>query len=495
MVIILLLAQITLTLMLVQATGKYRLISIFLNVISIVVVLYIMNRRDKLDYKVTWIITILTFPLFGGILYLLFRLQSSVERIQRKYIKYNPQAHSILQQDAEIIDDLQSYDEGTYLQSSYLLRTAGFPVYKNTCVKYLSSGEEYFDALKKELELAEKFIFLEYFIIDKGIMWDSILEILLRKSEEGVDVRVIYDDMGCMFSLPDKYYKKLEATGIKCLAFNPFRPFWTTLQNNRDHRKIVVVDGKTAFTGGINIADEYINKKERFGHWRDSGVIVKGDAAFGFCVMFLNMWDSITSSEEDFSKFKFEKSNVENYTGYIQPYCDTPVDDENIGEQVFLQIINNSRRYMYISTPYLIIDESIMTALCLAAKSGVDVRIITPFIPDKKLVHLVTRSYYPQLIHSGVKIYEYKPGFIHSKLFISDDKIVVTGTANLDFRSLYLHFECGVRLYGCDCIKHMKEDYFDIIEKSEEITEEFSKKRTFMYKFAQNILRICAPLL
>ncbi len=494
-VIILLLLQITITIFLLQATGKYRFISLTLTILSIIVVFYIINRQDKLDYKVTWIITILTFPLFGGFLYLIFRIQSSFERIQRKYLKYNPQAHSILIQDNKILENLKNLNEGLETQAKYLCNRIGFPVYQNSRIEYISSGESYFNILQTELKKAKKYIFLEYFIIEHGNMWDTILDILVKKAAEGVDVRLIYDDMGCMFTLPPKYYKKLENLGIKCIAFNPFRPFWTSLQNNRDHRKIVVVDGITAFTGGINLADEYINQKERFGHWKDSAVVIYGEAAFSFCVIFLNMWYSISKSNENFSNFLYDKTIIGNNLGYVQPYCDTPVDNENIGEHIYLQIINNARSYMYISTPYLIIDENLNTALCLAAKSGVDVRIITPYIPDKKLVHMVTRSYYPQLINSGVRIYEYKPGFIHSKIFISDDISAILGTANLDFRSLYLHFECGTRLYGCNAVFDMKNDFLQTIEMCVEITEEFSKKQNIVYKIAQNIMRICAPLM
>lgn len=499
-VIILLLLQVYLIVfLLIQSKTRFHAVSITLNIISITTVFYIINRKDKPGYKVTWIVMIMVFPLFGGILYLIFRLQSSVEHLQRKFLKYDLQARSLLKQDDNILKSLYDENKDIAVQAQYLINKTGYPIYQNTDVEYMSSGEAYFKCLTDELKKAERFIFLEYFIISHGIMWDTIFGILKEKVKAGVDVRIIYDDMGCMFSLPDKYYRTLSKMGIKCMAFNPFRPFWTTLQNNRDHRKIVVIDGNIAFTGGINLADEYINAIRRFGHWKDSAVMLRGEGARSFTVMFLNMWDSICKSEENFNDFLIQKNDIicnnNDKNGYVQPYCDSPVDNEYVGENIYLQVINNARKYMYISTPYLIIDDNMMTSLTLAAKSGIDVRIITPHIPDKKIVHITTRSYYPQLIGAGVRIYEYKPGFIHSKKFISDDKTAVTGTANLDFRSLYLHFECGVRMYNMPAIAVMKADYLKTLEVCTEITSDFYAKKNIIMSIFQDIIRLCAPLM
>ncbi|MDD4773502.1 MAG: phospholipase D-like domain-containing protein, partial [Eubacteriales bacterium] len=302
-----------------------------------------MSRKDKSEYKIIWIVMIMIVPLFGGTLYLMFRLQSSVERFQRRFSKYDAQAFTVLKQDGDVFEKLRADDVDIAVQSQYLIDTIGYPVYQNTYAEYIPSGEQYFIRLTEELKRAEHYIFLEYFIIAKGIMWDTILGILKDKVNKGVDVRVIYDDMGCMFSLPDKYFKTLAKMGIRSIAFNPFRPFWTTLQNNRDHRKIAVIDGKVAFTGGINLADEYINAKKRFGHWKDSAVMLRGDAVRSFTVMFLNMWDSLYNCEENFYDFLSTDSEPEinKYgSGYVQPYCDSPVDNEYVGENIYLQIIN-----------------------------------------------------------------------------------------------------------------------------------------------------------
>ncbi len=499
-VIILLLLQVYFILfLLIESNARLHAFSIALNVISLAAVVYIMNRKDKPAYKLTWIIMIMAVPLFGGILYLMFRLQSSVERLQRRFSKYDVQALSLLKQDDGILRKLREENGDIAVQAQYLIGRSGYPIYGNTDVEFMPSGEVYFLRLTEELKKAERFIFLEFFIISSGVMWEEILDILRKKVKSGVEVRVIYDDMGCMFSLPLKYYRKLNALGIKCLAFNPFRPFWTTLQNNRDHRKIVVIDGVTAFTGGINLADEYINAIKRFGHWKDSAVMLHGEGVRSFTVMFLNMWDSVSKSEENFNDFLLP----ENYgskcdfdkNGYVHPYCDSPVDNEYIGENVFLQIINNARKYIYISTPYLIIDDNIMTSIMLAAKSGIDVRVITPFIPDKKIVHMNTRSGYARLIDSGIRVYEYKPGFIHSKNFISDDTTAVTGTANLDFRSLYLHFECGVRMYNVPAIAEIKADFLKTLEVCTEIKSDYYAGKNIVIRTFKSIIRLFSPFM
>lgn len=512
LIIILLLAQAALILETVTlSAARYRVISAVLTVISIGAVLYIINRRDKPGYKVTWIVIILTFPLFGGLLYLTFRIQSSVNRLRRRYARYDIQAKAALMADnAASIKDAEIATETRYLSR------IGYPVYSGGEVSYLPTGEEFFAALTAELKSAEKFIFLEYFIIDSGKIWSSILDILREKAKSGVDVRIIYDDMACMLTLPEKYTKTLASYGIKCQRFNPFRPFWTTLQNNRDHRKIAVIDGRAAFTGGCNLADEYANLKTVFGHWKDSAVMIRGTAVRSFTVMFLSMWDSIKRDEEEFASFflpvetPHDTDNLdeflspsENYSvaqkssprGYIQPYADSPVDDEYTGEDVFLQLFNNARDYLYITTPYLIIDDAIITSLTLSARSGVDVRIITPHIPDKRIVHLTTRSYYAQLIAAGVRIYEYTPGFIHQKTFVSDDKTAVAGTTNLDFRSLYLHFECGVRFYNMPAVLDIKKDYLNTLTQCEEITADMCADKSIFVRLLQDVMRLCAPLM
>ena len=330
-------------------------------------------------------------------------------------------------------------------------------------------------------------------------MWQTILNILEKKAKEGVDVRLIYDGFGCLTTLPYKYDQEMRRRGIKCEVFNRFRPILNIIQNNRDHRKICVIDGWTGFTGGINLADEYINQRKRFGHWKDTAVMLKGEGVWNMTAMFLYMWGIVTKTDTslDFGNYVPHRWHPNDFpgSGYVQPFCDSPLDDEIVGENVYLNIINRAKNYVYICTPYLIIDNEMMTALCLAAKSGVDVRIMTPGIPDKKMVFLLTQSYYKQLLEAGVKIYEYQPGFLHAKSFVCDDKVGVVGTINLDYRSLYLHFEDGVWMYKNDVILDIRDDFTETLEYCDPIDLAFCQKRNIVVRAIQNVLRVFAPLL
>ena len=357
----------------------------------------------------------------------------------------------------------------------------------------------------EELEKAKEYIFLEFFIIKEGHMFNSIRTILERKAAQGLDVRIMYDDLGCFFTLPPDFQKKLESGGIKSYVFNPFRPIISSLQNNRDHRKIISIDGKVAFTGGLNLADEYINVVERFGHWKDAAIMIEGDAAWSLTLIFLQMWNLGFKEKDDYSSFFPWKENIIEHTsrcadkgfeswGYVQPYADGPIDRDNVGEHVYMQIINQAQKYVYINTPYLIVDDNLLSALTLAAKSGVDVRIITPHRWDKMIVAITSRSYYRRLIKAGVKVYEYTSGFNHGKTFVSDDIIATVGTTNLDFRSLYLHFECGVLLYASDTIASIKEDFLRTLPISQEIFLKDCSRNAFQ-RIVQDVLRIFAPLM
>lgn len=353
-----------------------------------------------------------------------------------------------------------------------------------------------YEVLLSELKKAQNYIFLEFFIVQEGVMWDSILAILKEKARQGVKVRLIYDDMGCFFLLPGDYPKQLAKYGIESALFNPFRPFLTAKQNNRDHRKIISIDGKTAFTGGINLADEYINVIEKHGHWKDSGIVINGKAAWSFTLMFLEMWEICTGCNETYASYypglDALCSTVSD--GFVQPYADSPMDTENVGEHVYLQILNQAQDYVYINTPYLIVDDSMISALSLAAKRGVDVRIVTPHKWDKWMVHMTTRSYYYELIKAGVKIYEYTNGFIHSKTFVSDDRIGTVGTTNLDFRSLYLHFECGALLFDNAVVMEIKKDFLNTLKVCQSVTEKDCRSNVAVRLF-QDILRLFAPLM
>ena len=518
-----------------------------LHIISFLVALHIIAKRDKGAYKLTWVFTILVFPIFGGLLYLLFRYQTRSKKLRRQMYQIanvtrsaallpgDKNALATQKGQAEAADKTEpstassegSADSPPHRQAAsvsplydvwqagdryehalagspsharqieYLDKFAGFPVYENTRTRYLSPGEEIYKVLLQELEKARAYIFLEFFIIEEGIMWNSILEILKRKAAQGVDVRILYDDIGCFLRLPKDYPKKLKSYGIRCLVFNKFKPLLTATQNCRDHRKIVAIDGKVAFTGGFNLADEYINAIHPFGHWKDAGVLLEGEAAWSMALIFLQMWMMNGNSEEDVTKYypwKEVPCPVAKNDSWVQPYADAPYDSENVSEHVYLQIINTAKHYVYINTPYLVVDDSMLSALSLAAKSGVDVRIVTPFRWDKRLVHFTTRSYYRELIRAGVKIYEYSKGFIHSKTFVSDDTVATIGSANLDFRSLYLQFECGVWMYKTEAVTELRDDFLKTLEACHEVREE-ECHGNMVTRFFQDFLRLFAPLM
>ncbi|MFR2778330.1 MAG: cardiolipin synthase [Intestinibacter bartlettii] len=463
--------------------------------LSIIIVFIIINNKSNPSYKIAWIVPVMIFPIFGGLFYLLYGGNKLSTREKLKMVIQNIEMTNSLKQDDEIIKKIGDKSIYAKNQSEYILNYAKCPVYNNTETTYFKIGEEKFEALLRELKKAEKFIFLEYFIIQEGKMFNSILEILEEKAKQGVDVRLIYDDVGCIVTLPHNYKNTLEAKGIKCRVFNPIKPFFTRRLNNRDHRKIVVIDGDVGFTGGINLADEYINEYEKHGYWKDAGIMLKGDAVWNLTVMFLSMWDYIDNKEEDYIKFKPSKNKYYNSKGYVQPFDDSPLINEPIGETVYLNLINKAKDYIYINTPYLIIDNEMATALKIAAKSGVDIKIVTPYIPDKKFVHAVTKSYYESFIKDGIEIYEFTPGFMHAKTFVVDDEYGVVGSINLDFRSLYLHYECGVWLYKTESIKSMKDDYLETLKKCHKVTMEECKNTSSIRKVLRLIIRMFAPLL
>ena len=480
----------------IQGGRSSSLISTVLSLVSILVALSIVNRKGKPAYKLTWIFLVLAVPIVGGCFYLLFDRQSSARWYNRQIDRTKQRAAPFLQQKGEVMERFLEEAPECACQVRYLQQYAGFPLYRHTGTEYLTPGEKKFHRLVEELEKAEKYIFLEYFIVQEGVMWDTVLQVLRRKASQGVEVRVMYDDMGCFLILPAGYQKTLESMGIQCAVFNPFRPVLSAIQNNRDHRKIASIDGKVVFTGGVNLADEYINTFEKYGHWKDASILLRGEAAWSMTVMFLQMWDLCRKTQTDFKQYLpwAEEACPVPSDGYVQPYADSPLDVENVGEHVYLQMINGARDYLYINTPYLIVDDNMLSALKLAAKGGVDVRIVTPHRWDKRLVHVTTRSYYRELIQAGVKIYEYSRGFLHSKTFVSDDKTATVGTINLDFRSLYLHFECGVWMYGSSAVRAVKEDYLNTLEVCQRITLEDCKNSWLMRLF-QEVLRLFAPLM
>ena len=468
--------------------------------LSLLVVLTILNDTSNPAYKMAWIIPIMLLPFFGGLVYLLFgrtRLRSSMRSRLAAIMK---EARAALPKDPQVMARLEAASQEAARQARYLEGYAFAPLYGKTSTTFLTTGEDKFDRLLAALRSAKHYIFLEYFIIEEGTMWNRILEVLRTKAASGLDVRVIYDDAGCMEKLPYRYDRKLEAMGIRCAIFNPVIPILNDTLNHRDHRKIAVVDGVIGFTGGINLADEYINEVERFGHWKDTAIELSGDAAWSMTVMFLSVWAYLRGEPQTTDGYLSYRPKNSEYgpalgDGFVQPFDDSPLDEERVGENVYLNLISRAQRYVYIATPYLIIDNEMLTALSLAAKSGVTVRIVTPHVPDKRYVHAVTRTYYRVLLDSGVEIYEYTPGFIHSKTFVSDDVCAVVGTINMDYRSLFLHFECGVWLWGTQSVLALRDDYLQILKASSPVTYAMLDGMSWKARMAGQFLRIFSPLM
>ena len=480
-----------------QLSYKFTYVNLLVRVIAIIVVLVIVNKWTNPANKLSWTFLILLSPIFGLMVYFLFGRSGLTKHTRERMDAVNRQVEALFQRDSAEEKGLEKESRSAYLQSSYIDKWAGFPLYQNTQTKYYSCGEEMFPDMLEALRGAKHFIFLEYFIIEEGYMFNTILDILEEKAKAGVDVRFIYDDVGSINSISFGYYKKLQERGIPCVTFNPFKPLISVVMNNRDHRKIFVVDGYIGFTGGINLADEYINKVKRFGYWKDTGVRIEGEAVWSLTAMFLEMWNYINRSTEDYSRFLPSVYREKEFTsdGFVQPYGDSPLDNENVGENIYLNIINRAKNYVYIFTPYLILGTELSHAMISAARSGVDVRIVVPEIPDKKLIYLQTKANFRPLIEAGVRIYLYTPGFIHSKCIVADDDTAIVGTCNLDFRSMYWNFEDFVYMYRTQCIGKIKEDAIETFAVSEEVYEESTNDISFAGRLLQSILQLFAPLL
>lgn len=489
-----------------------------------VTVVHILNEENNASFKIAWIIPVLVIPVFGTVLYIYINLQPGTKRIHKKLTKIEDEIRPYLAQNEETVQELQEQSAGEKGIADYLYHADNYPVYAGCKMKYYPIGEAKFADMIEQLKRAEHFIFMEYFIVTKSYMWNTILEILKEKAAQGVEVRMMYDGMCSLALLPYGYYKDLEKMGIQSIPFSQIRPVLSTYQNNRDHRKILIIDGKTVFTGGINLADEYINRIDRFGHWKDTAVMIQGKAVKSFTLLFLKMWhvakgkDSIP--EEEIQKYtvsvwenaqtgdmctdmeSMRNTAMQNTQdkklhagGYVIPYGDDPYGDERIGKQVYIDILNRARKYVHIMTPYLILDDEMITALRYCAKRGVETVIIMPHIPDKIYAYLMARTYYKQLLKYGVKIYEYTPGFVHAKVFVSDDIRGCVGTINLDFRSLYLHFECGAYMYSNDVLHDVEQDFKETLKQCQEITKESCDKYPKGKMLVGKMLRLIAPLM
>ena len=506
------LVQLGWILMMVLRLAAYsRYIDIGLRLIGIVLVLWILNKEINPSYKLAWTMLILILPILGVVLYFVFGRSRIAAIMQQHFEQRIEESREYLRDRPQTRQKLETLDPSASNQSRYISDVSRFPVHENTTAEYFQVGDDMFPVLVRELKQAKKYIFIEYFIINDGVMWQTILNILEEKAAEGVDVRLIYDGFGCLTTLPHKYYEELQKKGIKCQVFNPFRPILNIIQNNRDHRKIMVVDGHTAFTGGINLADEYINQKERFGYWKDACLMLKGDAVQDFTLMFLQMWNVV----EYVKLSRAERENAQNHLldeyrryiqmpipkceesgkGFVIPYDDNPLDDEQVGEEVYISMANKAEKYCWFMTPYLIITDEMSHALCLAAKRGVDVRIITPGIPDKKFIYSITRSFYHGLVKHGVRIYEWTPGFCHAKMSVSDDCMATCGTINLDYRSLYHHFENGCFMADNQAVLDIRNDLKATMNDCREVTEEYLTGRSTYLRLGQLFMRLFAGLL
>lgn len=478
-----------------QLAPHYYIISAAFYIFMITV---IVNSDHDASSKITWLTIMAFLPIFGALLYIYTTVDIGHRVLKKKVTNILKNTKNKITQDKSVIDKAEEICPDVADLNYYLNKSGRFPLYENTDVTYYPIGEKMFQSMLVELDKAKDFIFMEYFIVDDGYMWDNILEVLIKKANEGVDVRVMYDGT-CEFALlPRTYPSSLEKLGIHCKVFSPVSPFISTHYNYRDHRKIMVIDGKTAYNGGINMADEYINYTHKYGHFKDVGVMLKGDAVDSFTLMFLQMW-SVNERHCDFSKYLNVGDNLSagGYfsNGFVMPFGDCPLDEYDVGKSVYMDILNRAKDYVYIMTPYMIMDGELENSLTFSAERGVDVRIILPHISDSFVAQALAKTHYKKLLDAGVKVYEYTPGFVHAKVFVSDDVKSVVGSINMDYRSLYHHFECATYMYGTRCIDDIKSDYKDTLAKCQQVTYESIKNDKWYIKLIGKVIKFVAPLI
>ena len=472
-------------------------VTVVFTVLAVLFVVGIVAKRDESSYKLLWAIVIVGFPILGAMLYLTLGHKSTGAKLKKKLNATSKQLIEGKEIKADsLISEIKNDDMRIGQTLDFINDSTGFPAYKNSTSKYYPFGEDMFADMCEDLKKAQKFVYIEYFIIQRGKFWDTMVDILAERAAHGVDVRVMYDDLGSIATYSVKDILDLKKRGIMCIPFNPFFLIKSQL-NNRDHRKIMVIDGQVAYSGGVNLADEYINEIHPFGTWKDIGFRITGDAVKSYTYMFVEFWNAFVKEEDkkiDAFLIKFPEVTYEKDNGYILPYYDSPMRDEHTSNILFCEMLSAATDYVWFYTPYLMLGDALFDAFIRAARRGVDVRIIMPGIPDKKLVYRLSRSYYEDLVKAGVKIYEYTPGFVHAKAFIADDKVCGIGTVNLDYRSLFLHFECNSVYYKADILNDLKQDYLKSLEECREVKYENIKKG-FFHKFIDSLLRVAAPLL
>lgn len=462
---------------------------------NLIVIVILMNTDMDSSAKITWILVVAVTSVFGTLFYIFTKMDIGSRTEKKEYARLTQQHRNDLKQDEDTLKVLEKESRDTLELFTYLNQTQIFPISRYNKINYYPLGEQKWVDMLEELKKAEHFIFMEYFIVDEGEMWGKILKILKDKAEQGVDVRLMYDGTCAIFLLPYGYPEMINELGIKCRMFAPLRPFVSTYYNYRDHRKILVVDGKVGFCGGVNLADEYINRIERFGHWKDTAIRIKGEAVNSLTHMFLNMW-SFGEENADYSPYINNSCQVyKECSGYAMPYGFNPFDKRRLGEMVYIDILYRANSYVHIMTPYLILDDELLQSIKFAAERGVDVKLILPGIPDKKAVYALAKTYFKTLIESGVQIYLYTPGFVHAKVFVSDDIKAVVGTINLDYRSLYHHFECGTYLYDVDCIGDIEKDFEDTLLKCKKVSLDDVYNEKLVTKIFGSFMRLIAPLM
>lgn len=467
-------------------------------ILQFIVVLYILYGHERLSYKIPWLITIMFLPVGGIIIYFLWGASKVGKKMRKARDKTIANSHHLLQDDAKELAEINNVDIQALKQVKLLRHLTNYPIYKNEGIEYLDIGEVYFERMLEDIANAKKYILIEFFIIAKGNLFNRLYSVLENKVKEGVRVVIMADGWGSLLRYPRRMLNELEELGAIVKKYNPLRFGINTYINYRDHRKIVVIDGAIAYTGGVNIADEYINEQIRFGHWKDNGIRVIGKPVESYTVAFLKNFEIATNINPDYGWYIDNKSAIassEDDTGYTMFYTDGPDNRKNPAENVYIQMLNSAKEYVYIYTPYFVASPELLTAILNASRSGIDVRIITPHKPDKWYVHLVTRSYYEVLLDSGVKVYEYLPGFLHAKTFIADDTTAIVGSINLDYRSLNLNYECGAWMYKTGTELVIKQDYMDTISKSKEISIDEVKNRNIIVKILEAIINTFAPLL
>ena len=473
-------------------------LEVVLRIAAFLLVIGIYSQDKSASIKMPWLILIMAFPVLGVILYIMIGLSGSTRKMRQRYEKIDRILLPLLVQDPRINSSLEEMSPAAAGIAHYLKEQSGYPTYRNTDITYYSDASDGLEAQLKDLALAEHFIFMEYHAIEDAESFDRILNVLKDRVAAGVDVRIFYDDIGSIGFVNTDFVKRMESLGIRCRVFNPLFPLLNIFFDNRDHRKITVIDGQVGYTGGYNIANEYFNLTHPYGHWKDTGIRLEGDAVRSLTVTFLEMWNAVRDhdiDDTDFLQYLPVSTHIASETGFVIPYADSPLDEVHVGEDVYISIAEQARHYVYYMTPYLIITDEMNHAFGLAARRGVDVRIITPGIPDKKIIYQVTRSYYNRLVKNGVKIYEYTPGFCHAKMCVSDDLLATCGTINLDYRSLYHHFENGCLMYDCASVIDIKRDFDETFPQCTDVTEKYKTGRNAFLTFGQLILRLFAPLM